>query len=255
MQGDVPDGLVLFHYPLSPYGRRCCWYLALRHIAYAECVREAPHDHTALGRTAALLNKFSIDASVFYKAVQTMPTTHPALSNQRFVKDRAGFYTDDWTMQQAVRQRPEDLVNLCQCWGIADSLFAHGREWVAGTSKPSLADLEALYPEVYSWRSRFVAIVRDARALAPKPVSLQAEFSNKELFVDADDPLKIEADTMVELFPTDGGGLTHQDRGRLVKLTKNEVAIAMQTKTGEEVHIHAPRWQFRIRVLDGGAKL
>nr|POF07145.1 dolichyl-diphosphooligosaccharide--protein glycosyltransferase subunit wbp1 [Quercus suber] len=34
-----PNGIVFFHYPSSPYARRVCWYLALRNISYAECVR------------------------------------------------------------------------------------------------------------------------------------------------------------------------------------------------------------------------
>ena len=33
------NGIVLFHYSFSPYARRVSWYLALRGIDYAECVR------------------------------------------------------------------------------------------------------------------------------------------------------------------------------------------------------------------------
>lgn len=40
-----------------------------------------------------------------------------------------------------------------------------------------------------------------------------------------------------------------QDRGRLVKLTKEEVSIAVQAKSGEEIRLHAPRWQFRVRAI------
>lgn len=33
------NGIVLYHYSFSPYARRVIWYLALRGIDYAECVR------------------------------------------------------------------------------------------------------------------------------------------------------------------------------------------------------------------------
>ena len=33
------NGIVLYHYTFSPYAKRVVWYLALRGIDYAECVR------------------------------------------------------------------------------------------------------------------------------------------------------------------------------------------------------------------------
>ncbi len=32
--------IIVYHYPFSPYGRRITWYLALRGLPYAECVRQ-----------------------------------------------------------------------------------------------------------------------------------------------------------------------------------------------------------------------
>ena len=84
---------------------------------------------------------------------------------------------------------------------------------------------------------------------------LCADFSDNELTVDAKDPLGLPMGAKVELFPTDGGGHGHKDSGRLVKLTTNEVAIVVSANTGEEVRIHAPRWQFRIQQAAAGAKL
>ena len=62
-----------------------------------------------------------------------------------------------------------------------------------------------------------------AKAAAPKPVSLEgsvavpmilkAEFSDNDLFVDSDDPVKLGSGASVQLFPTDGGGFTHKDTG------------------------------------------
>lgn len=42
-----------------------------------------------------------------------------------------------------------------------------------------------------------------------------------------------------------------QDRGSLIKLTKDEVALAVRSTNGEEIHVHAPRWQFKVRATSG----
>lgn len=117
---------------------------------------------------------------------------------------------------------------------------------------------ESIFPKVYDWRARFMTALEEARSQAPPPVKLEgpeaveavlgADFSDNDLFVDAGDPIKVENGTTVELFPTDSGGFTHKDQGQLVKLTKDEVAIAVRSEKGEkDVHVHAPRWNFKIQ--------
>lgn len=120
---------------------------------------------------------------------------------------------------------------------------------------------------MYGWRNRFKAALDTARARAPKPLSLTgpeavkavlgANFSDLGSTVDVNDPLQLQEGAVVELFPLDGGGFqqTHRDTGRLVKLTKDEVSIAVQAKTGEEVRVHAPRWQFRLRQVSAESRL
>nr|POF07146.1 hypothetical protein CFP56_31770 [Quercus suber] len=183
-----------------------------------------------------------------------------------------------WSKEILLRSRPETLVHVRQSFDVAESLFADGREWVAGTKGPSFADLEGvwvfdwmisdlsppkeyisaeIYPKVYSWRSRFMTAVQEATARADKPVKLKgdaavqavlkADFTDSETTVDTADPLGLAAGADVEVYPTDSGGSTHRDRGALVKLIKDEVAISVQTPTGEEVRVHAPRWKFRIQ--------
>jgi len=39
MASSAPNNIVHFHYPFSPYARRIIWYLQLRGIAHAQCVR------------------------------------------------------------------------------------------------------------------------------------------------------------------------------------------------------------------------
>ncbi|KAK5136724.1 hypothetical protein LTR08_002377 [Meristemomyces frigidus] len=169
------------------------------------------------------------------------------------------------------------------------SLFADGREWVASTKELAFAELkgvwpfdwiisdleppreyfsEAVYPKAYGWRHRFKAALNAARTRGPKPVPLGSEDavrtvlyagpSDSGLAVDPKDPLGLQEGATVELLPTDGGGYGDKDKGRLVKLTKDEVAIAVSAKTGEDrrtVHIHAPRWQFRIQKVAADTKL
>lgn len=61
-----------------------------------------------------------------------------------------------------------------------------------------------------------------AKARVRKSVSLggadavrsivSSDFSDKDMVVDERDPLRLTAGVEVELFPTDGGGFTHQVR-------------------------------------------
>ncbi|KAK5685235.1 hypothetical protein LTS10_003312 [Elasticomyces elasticus] len=238
---------------------------------------------------AALLNKFVIDGSVFSKGVGIMPAV--SRIDNKFVKDRAGFYGKQWNIHDTAKHKPENMAHLKQCFEIAESLFVDNRDWVAGTSNPTLADLEgnvsccawsfawilsdlqpppkyfskAIYPEVYAWCERFQAAVQSAQARAPKVVSLKGSeavpyllgrpLAELDPIVEPDDPLHLRRGALVDLYPTDGGGFTHQDRGTLVKLTKDEVAIEVHAPTGDAIYIHAPRWSFRIEEVASRAKL
>lgn len=91
---------------------------------------------------AALLNKFVADASVFSYAAAIMPLEAPALKSSKFMKDREAFSGRPWTIDHVRAARPEALVHVRQSFDIAESLFADGRQWVAGTKGPSFADLE-----------------------------------------------------------------------------------------------------------------
>jgi hypothetical protein len=42
MTPTIPNDLVLYHYTYSPYARRIVWYLTLRGIDFAQCVRLFP---------------------------------------------------------------------------------------------------------------------------------------------------------------------------------------------------------------------
>lgn len=42
VMSSMPNEIILFHYPFSPYAHRVIWYLQLRGIAFAQCVRPLP---------------------------------------------------------------------------------------------------------------------------------------------------------------------------------------------------------------------
>jgi glutathione S-transferase len=107
----------------------------------------ASADHPGLSSTethglAALFNKFTVDAGLFLRAVQIMPPSRPSLRSKAFLEDRKDFFGKNWTVNDAARQRPEGLAHVRQCFDIAESFFADGRQWVAGTQQLTLADLE-----------------------------------------------------------------------------------------------------------------
>ncbi|KAF2485122.1 hypothetical protein BDY17DRAFT_292973 [Neohortaea acidophila] len=229
---------------------------------------------------ASLLNKLVIDASLFNHAVTILPD-NPNIRSEAFHKDRAGFYGPNWTLEDAMKSRPEGLVHVRECFGILESLLHDSRKWIGATEKPSLADLEGfwaiewiitsltpprdiiseeIFPKVYSWHQRFSQALEEAKAAAPQPVTLEsavavpailgAAFTDKDLNIDGNDPTGLTNGAAVELFPIDGGGFTHQDVGRLVKLTKDEVGISVKAEgDGTEVRLHAPRWGFKVQAV------
>jgi hypothetical protein len=293
-------------------------------IAKLEKMFPPSAEHPALSTpetagVASLLQKMSIEGSIFREAVKQMPAA--TWKDPKFAKDRAGFLPDSGMKTDGKTSRAEAVTHMREFFAIIESMFADGRQWIAGTQKPSLADLEGkcratvecwthtahdllglwpidwfihdlrankayfspeTYPSLFAWRDRFRDVLKKAKDQASKAVPLKGEdavkfitsssFTDKDTTVDEKDPLALQQGTVVELYPTDGGGynpqhhvstsraiaylsLTYrQDHGKLVKLKRDEVAISIQAKSGEEIRVHAPRWQFRVRAIDG-AKL
>ncbi|OCK79439.1 glutathione S-transferase [Lepidopterella palustris CBS 459.81] len=239
-----------------------------------------------------LLETWTVEAPVFSRAASLIPTTLPAMNDPKFTKDREGFSGRPWSKEVLERGRPESIAYIRNCFDLLETtLLADGRDWILKTDKPSLADIEAIwpfdwlvemkgsmpanvisakqFPKVYAWIQRFRAALKVAKSTGPKPVSLKgpeavkliitAEFAEPNGTVDVNDPLNLKEGMEVEVYPTDSG-FTHRDRGRLVTLTPNEVTVATRSRVGDkEVHIHAPRSGFRITKAGGesvaGSKL
>ncbi|MCJ1340007.1 hypothetical protein MMC09_005301 [Bachmanniomyces sp. S44760] len=236
-----------------------------------------------------LLEKWTIDGGIFNRAAQLIPTEAPMLKDPKFTKDREDLSGRSWKKADMERLRPEALAAIRDAFDFLEAgLLADGRDWILKTQKPSLADIESIwpfhwimemkgalpqslfssgkYPKVFSWVDRFSKAVSSAKSSVSKPTTLkgleavqqitQAEFGAEEGHVDQNDPLQLKKGQVVESWPLDSG-FRHRDRGRLVALTAKEVVIAAQTRVGsKEVRIHHPRTNFRIQAVgDSGSKI
>ncbi|MCJ1401350.1 hypothetical protein MMC11_004562 [Xylographa trunciseda] len=233
-----------------------------------------------------LLEKWCIDGGVFNRASQLIPPETPLLNDPKFKKDREDLSGRSWDKKNITDMRPEAISHIRDAFVFLETGFlADNREWILKTEKPSLADIEAIwpfhwltglkgalppsfisskqFPKVFAWIDRFNKAIATAKASAPKPKTLKgadavsfvihAEFSEPDGQV-VEDPLGLEKGQDVEVWPIDSGFKNH-DRGVLSALSSREVVIVSPTKVDEkEVKIHHPRTNFRIRQVGGNTK-
>lgn len=230
-----------------------------------------------------LLSSFTIDGGIFALAARLIPPSAPLLNDPKFLKDRAEFTGRNWSVEGQQKRRPEALVQIREAFELLETtLLADGRDWILEKDAPSLADIEAIwpfhwllaepgaipeslasmktFPRVFSWIDRFDHAVKAARDKTGKAMEMKgpaairhitnAEFTDTDLVVSEDDQTGLRRNEMVEVYPLDSG-FAHKDSGRLVKLTKDEVAIAVTAENGREVRVHSPRWCFRVQRAAG----
>lgn len=90
-----------------------------------------------------LLEKWTIDAGLFARASQLIPTSMPLLNDPKFIKDREDFSGRSWDKKQIEAMRPEALAHIREGFSFLEkTLLADDREWILKTRKPSLADIE-----------------------------------------------------------------------------------------------------------------
>ncbi|KAF1831803.1 glutathione S-transferase [Decorospora gaudefroyi] len=227
-----------------------------------------------------LFASWTADGGVFAAAVKMIPYWHEQsfLQNEAFVDDREKLFGRRFTPDTMARERPEGAQALLHAFELLERTFlADGRDWVLGTGRPSLADLEAVwpvkwlvreptmtgslpeecfgkarFPRVYAWVDRFVEHVETARRNLGQDVAsldgqavaertLPAEAPEDFVF-EKGDPLGIEKGELVEVFPSDYGQMG-RSVGQLVGLDTGEVVIRNQ----ERVYVHFPRWNFTVR--------
>jgi len=120
---------------------------------------------------------------------------------------------------------------------------------------------ENQFPKVFAWINRFRDELKKRKTSGFKAPSVtgsdvvqymrSARFIDSAGEIDANDPTGFKAGEEVDIWPIDTG-FTHRDRGRLVTLTPSEMVVAKKTKVGNrEIHVHMPRWGFRIARAKG----
>lgn len=104
----------------------------------------------ALGSSSAeekaiekFLEIWAVEAGLFVRASQLIPTSMPLLNDPKFTKDREDFSGRSWSKEQIAANRPEALAAIRNGFKFLETtLLADGRKWVLKTDKPTLADIE-----------------------------------------------------------------------------------------------------------------
>jgi len=92
-----------------------------------------------------LLRRYTVDAGIFVRAASLIPGSMPAMSDEKFIRDREDFSGRSWSREARERGRGEGLVYIRDIFALVEgALLADGREWVLGTGEPSLADVEGM---------------------------------------------------------------------------------------------------------------
>lgn len=152
---EVPNDIILFHYPFSPFAKRIVWYLKLRNIPYAECIQPLTlprPDLAELGINYRRIPLLSIGRDIYYdtrlilaRLEKSFPASsaYPALSapqNKGLEALLEKFTVDAGIFSKAAQSLPPDLPVM------KDEKFLKDREDFTGTSWTQ-ADRVKGYPE------------------------------------------------------------------------------------------------------------
>jgi glutathione S-transferase len=239
----------------------------------------APSTPTDVG-VQKLFENWTIDGGIFANSVKLMPywVENGMLNNKVFLDDRQKLMGGRRMTAEAMQAgRLDGLQNMQHAFELLETTFlADGRDWVLGTTEPSLADIDSVwpfewlivdkgmrgslpdihfgdktYPRVHAWVRRFMAEVERKKQITKTPARLDgtsmrnrvlhAESTSEHVTFHHDDLLKLQPGEEVEVFPSDYGQM-NKSTGDLLGLTATEVVI--RNKVG--IHLHFPRWNFSI---------
>lgn len=226
---------------------------------------------------------YTTDYGIFrWLALALITSDLPIAQDQSFLEDRKDYCgTETLVDGDPKAVHAECLREFAGMFAFYENLLSDGREYVFKTKTPSLGDIEAIwptlftagmdgllpkdqfsaekYPKVYSWHDRFKAAVTAAEEKQGKQPTIEgddalkavtsAEYHDKALEVDSEDfdvkALGLSKGDLITVGPTDFG-LTKRDKGKLVGINKDEVVIETSTSSGGSIRAHAPRHSFRI---------
>jgi glutathione S-transferase len=230
-----------------------------------------------------LVESWANDAGPFGRTAQLIPPTSAAMKDEKWVQDRSEMSGNAFTPDMLAYIRPEALAHAR--WfleRVENSMLSDGRDYMLGTSKPSLADVHVvwvydwlfgmatgmpefvekdiisseLYPRTTAWVSRFRQYVEGLQERNGQPEILNNEdaiarilssdYYEAEDAMDPKEPLKLSKGQLVEVWPSDSGS-KHHDQGKLVSIGVKEVVIESVVPDGKgNLRLHFPRINFRI---------
>jgi glutathione S-transferase len=223
-----------------------------------------------------LLEKWT-ELAVFGQAADLIPLDHPLVQDPVFIKDRTELWAESWDRDHRAKKRTPAVDQMKGFYVFLEkTIFADGRQFVLGTDKPSLADIqsawifewmmglegsypedsisEKIFPKTYAWCKRYRAAVDEATNAGPKPEEIDGAAAEKILAsasasenfpFDSKNPFGLKQGQEVQVSPTDTG-LTGVQKGKLVGLDENETVVSTQTKAGTGITVHFPRWKFQV---------
>ncbi|KAK7908501.1 hypothetical protein PG985_015804 [Apiospora marii] len=236
-----------------------------------------------------LLSSWTNDAGgLFWNGVFLMPADLPGTDDPRFLADRAemmGLPRDapsPISKEARAARRPEALCEIAEAMHLLEStlLAGEGRDWLLGTERPTLVDIEAVFvfvwlagmralpqdtmgpaafPRLHAWVARFVRTADAAEKENGEPATVSgdeaaklvfgAAFAEEEGAVDGGNPVVVaeglQKGDRVRVWPTDSGS-GHKEAGTLVSMTLKEIVLEAQGKGGK-VRVHAPRHGFKVK--------
>jgi glutathione S-transferase len=90
-----------------------------------------------------LLERWTVDAGVFFRSTQLIPLDLPNMKDPNFIKDREDFTGTNWKREGLQRARGEATVHIRDAFELLETtLLADGQDWIFKTEKPSLGDIE-----------------------------------------------------------------------------------------------------------------
>jgi len=143
-----------------------------------------------------LLSTLTTDSGVFQTAASLIPSDTPLLQDPKWQEDRKNYFPHgDMSKESMDRAKPGAEVEMARTYKLLESILQDDRAWIANGNRPSLADIEAIwpviftmnipgalasdkfskeiFPKVYAWVDRFQAAVGTAKNHQGKHQSLK----------------------------------------------------------------------------------
>lgn len=102
-------------------------------------LRSPQSDHEAVRK---LLEMWLVQGGLFARGVQIMPSSTPILQDPKFQRDREEFSGRSFDAKDIDAARPESLVYIRDAFSVMEAMLADGRDWILGTERLSLADID-----------------------------------------------------------------------------------------------------------------